>query len=70
VTAQVIFLNLGYFPDNDEYDRLDEIQDNLHFGNVTFLHELKDKPPWEVAIRKDELHKSVRQRIHIVDTPF
>lgn len=66
MTAQVIFLNTNYFPDVDEQIYLDMLQDKLHFANIAFVQALRDKPEWEVRIRKEDTHKRARGRLHVV----
>lgn len=66
MTAQVIFLNTGYFPDKDESEHLEQMQEFLTYTHHQFEYELRGIPLDEMRRRKNAAHKCARERLHIV----
>lgn len=66
MTAQVIYLNTQYWPDEEEAHELDKMQEFLSFCHIQFSYETKGLNPHEQKARKDAVHKRARERLGIV----
>jgi hypothetical protein len=67
MTAQVIFLNSGYFPDREEAERLETIQEQLTLFHAEFAFAVRDKCPVMAKIRKKEAHLIVRKGLSVLN---
>jgi hypothetical protein len=66
MTAQVIFLNTMYFPDEEEQHELDKMQELLTFCHAQFEFECRTLSDAEKWIRKERVHRKARERMGIV----
>lgn len=66
MTAQVVFLNTNFRPDEDEEKYLEEMQEYLTFCHVRFEYETKALNPHIQKARKAEVHKRARSRLGLV----
>lgn len=66
MTAQVIFLNFNYWPDQEEVARLENMQDYLTYSNNHYYYERQQYPEEFVKALKEEVHKLARKRLELV----
>jgi hypothetical protein len=66
MTAQVIFLNRFYWPDEETHMELDKMQEFLTFCHAQFELDYRNLPPDEIARRKNKVHQDARNRLGIV----
>lgn len=66
MTAQVIYLNQFYYPDEEEAYELDKMQEFLSFCHIQFAYETKGLNPHEQKARKEQVHRKARERLGIV----
>lgn len=66
MTAQVIFLNTHYYPDEVEQYELDEMQEFLTYCHNQFEYECRTLSEAEKWLKKQGVHKRARERLGIV----
>ena len=66
MTAQVIWLNTFYCPDEEERHELDKMQEFLTYCHAQFEYECRSLSEAEKWIKKERVHKTARDRIGIV----
>jgi hypothetical protein len=66
MSAQVIYLNRFYYPNEEERQRLDAHQEFLHFCHIEFEQQYRYLLPIELKRKKEEIYTRARQAIGIV----
>lgn len=66
MTAQVIFLNTGHFPDEEEMHELDKMQEFLTYAHHQYEYERRGLDRFIFKKQKEETHKRARERLSIV----
>lgn len=66
MTAQVIYLNTGYFPDWYQLQELDRIQYELELYRAELAYLSRDFEPEKVRIFMENSHKKLRKNMNIV----
>ena len=66
MTAQVVFLNRFYQPNEEELEELERMQEFLTFCNIKYLHETKHLDDKIQRAHKEKVHKNARERLGIV----
>lgn len=62
MTAQVIFLNRPYYPDNEELVRLQKLQDRLNSSRIELLFATRYYSPGERYLAFQRYHYGFRYR--------
>jgi hypothetical protein len=72
VTARVIFLNHLYWPDEDEIDRLDWLQEQLEIYQAELAYMTRDMNDFQRKIAREASHHKTRAAWMLIKTeaPF
>ena len=62
MTAQVIFLNTNYFPNQEELNRLQKLQDRLNSSRIELLFSCRNYSPGERYLAFQRYHNGFRYR--------
>jgi hypothetical protein len=66
VSGRVIFLNTLYYPDYEEYLRLEEIQRHFDYYHAEIAYQSRDFDETKKKIFKESSHRNMRKRLVIV----
>lgn len=66
MTAQVIFLNTGHRPSEEEAERLEAVQEALTLFHAEFAFATRGFSPVAVKMRKRDAHATVRRSMELV----
>lgn len=66
MTAQVIFLNTFFYPDDEEAYELDKMQELLTYCHNQFEYECRAMSAAEKWLKKELVHRRARQKLGIV----
>ena len=62
MTAQVIFLNTNYFPDQEEMRRLDQIQEKLEMAHAELAYATRSFSQFDKYLSKQRYHNGFRSK--------
>ena len=62
MTAQVIFLNTNYFPDQEEMRRLDQIQEKLEIAHAELAYATRNYAKFDKYLAKQRYHNGFRSK--------
>jgi hypothetical protein len=68
MTAQVIFLNTLYWPDQEERARLDNMQEFLTYCHNEYEYSRREVSEEFRKAQKNQVHNEARKRLKIITT--
>lgn len=66
MTAQVIFLNTFYYPDEEEQFRLDELQDMMEIYQAEIEYNARDFNEFQKWIYREKSHHNLRRKLKLI----